>query len=147
MRKKLDKFWKPHKKNLEKALKSADKLLKEGESFISGRSEKAKTMRKKIDKFWKPHKKDLDKAITNVETAIKNSEDYLKDKSAQGKEQIDIALLNLQKERLYYDLGKAISVLPKTKWTTAKKPESLKGKINSINKQIKTKKRALKKHK
>ncbi len=97
--------------------------------------------KKKIDKMWKASKKDMEKVIKNAEILAKKGEIYLKDKSAEGKVQLEIASLSLQREKLYYDLGKTLAKTVKTKWSTDKKVLLITNKIKIINLKIVNKKK------
>ena len=95
-----------------------------------------KELKKKIDKLWKSSKKDLDKALKKAERLAKEGEHYIKDKSEKAKKQLEIMALSLQREKIYYELGKTIAKLPKNKWATAKKTQGFLSKIRGINIKI-----------
>ena len=64
----------------------------------------------------------MDKVLKDAQRLVRQGESYIKDKSEKGKIQLEIVALNLQREKLYYELGKVIARLPKNKWTVTKKP-------------------------
>ena len=101
---------------------------------------KKEEIKKKVDKLWKVSKNDLDKVVKEAEIWIKKGERYIKDQSEKGKKQLERAALALQREKLYYELGKAIAKLPKTKWAVNIKSINLSRKIKSINTKIGKKK-------
>ena len=102
---------------------------------------KASDIRKKVDKLWKDHKKDVDSIVKNAQKLTKQGERYIKDQSEKGKTQLEIMGLTLQKEKLYYELGRVIARLPKKKWSASKKAQNISGKIRSVNIQIGKKKK------
>ncbi|MFH1655662.1 MAG: hypothetical protein ABH954_03525 [Candidatus Omnitrophota bacterium] len=104
---------------------------------------KAKQLKKRIEKLWSLHKKDVDKVVRDAKRLTKQGERYIMDKSAKGKVQLEIMALNLQKEKLCYELGKAISRLTKNKWAKSKKALNISGQIRSLNTKIGQKKRSL----
>ena len=102
---------------------------------------KKEDLKKKIDEMWQVSKKDMEKVLKNAEMLAKKGEGYLKDKSAEGKTQLEIASLALQREKLYYELGKTLAKAVKTKWSTDKKALEITAKIKNINIEIKKKKK------
>ena len=102
---------------------------------------KKEDLKKKIDKMWKASKKDMEKVMKNAEILAKKGEIYMKDKSAKGKVQLEIASLALQREKLYYELGKTLAKTVKTKWTADKKVLQIATKIKIINLKIVNKKK------
>jgi predicted hydrocarbon binding protein len=100
-------------------------------------------LRKKIEKLWRTHKKDADKILSDVQRLAKEGSRYIKDQSERGLIRLEIAALNLQKERLYYELGKSIARLPKNRWSVSKRSLNLASEIKSINAKIANKKRQL----
>ena len=97
---------------------------------------KTKQLKKEIDKLWELHKKDVDGILENAQRLAKKGERYIRDKSKEGKKQLEIVAFNLQREKLYYELGKAISSLPKERWPTSKKPLEIIRKIKCLNIKI-----------
>ncbi len=102
---------------------------------------KKEDFKKKIDKMWQVSKKDMEKVLKNAEILAKKGECYLKDKSVEGKVQLEIASLALQREKLYYELGKTLAKTVKTKWSTDKKVLEITNKIKIINLKIQNKKK------
>jgi len=97
-------------------------------------------LKKKIDSLWRSAKKDLEKVLKDTTKLMKKGEEYIKDLSEKGKDKLEKLTLSLQREKLYYELGKAISNLPKKRWTENKRIEEIVSKIRKINRQIKKKK-------
>ncbi|MCK5305733.1 MAG: hypothetical protein KAJ66_01205 [Candidatus Omnitrophica bacterium] len=102
---------------------------------------KKEELKKKIDKLWETSKNDLEKIMKNAERLAKDGERYIKDKSEKGKKQLEIAALALQREKLYYELGKVLAKTPKAKWAGTKKALDIVTKIKGINLKIGQKKR------
>ena len=90
-----------------------------------------------MEKMWPKTKKQMDKAVKNTRKAVGRGEDYLKELSKRSAKETQKLSLGLQKERLHYDLGKAVAAAPATKWKTDKKIGALLRKIKKINIQIK----------
>ncbi|MCK4518812.1 MAG: hypothetical protein KAU12_01710 [Candidatus Omnitrophica bacterium] len=102
---------------------------------------KKEELKKKIDTLWETSKKDLEKIMKNAERLAKEGERYIKDKSEKGKKQLEIAALSLQREKLYYELGKVLAKTPKSKWAITKKALDIVTKIKSTNVKIGQKKK------
>lgn len=101
---------------------------------------KIEELKRKIDSLWKSTKKDLEKVLKDTTKLMKKGESYIKDFSEKGKDKLEELALSLQREKLYYELGKVISTLPKKRWTENKKVEEIVNKIRRINRQIKKRK-------
>ncbi len=101
---------------------------------------KVEELKKTIDNLWKNTKKDLDKVLKETATLVKKGESYIKDISEKGKKNLEILKLSVEREKLYYQLGKTISSLSKNKWKDNKKVNELVTKIRKISRQIKSKK-------
>lgn len=90
-----------------------------------------------IDKIWPKTKRELEKAIENAKKYLAKGEDCLKDASERGIEQTKKLSLSLRREKLYYDLGKAVAVTTMSKWKTNEKISDVIKKIKELNRQIK----------
>jgi len=97
-----------------------------------------KDLKEKIHSLWKSTKKDLDKIIKDTTKLVKKGEEYIKDISEKGKERLESLSLFLQRERLYYQLGKKISSTSSRRWGKDKKIEEILKKIKKINRKIKS---------
>jgi len=100
-----------------------------------------KELKRKIEKLWKPVKKDLDKILKETTSLAKKGESYLKDISEKGKENLELLSLFLKKEKLYYQLGKVISTLPRNRWKEDKRVNEIVSQIKKINHILKKKKK------
>ena len=100
---------------------------------------KMEELKKKIDSLWKLAKKDLEKVLKDTTKLMKKGEEYIKDLSERGKDKLEKLTLSLQREKLYYELGKTVSNLPKRRWVENKRIEEIVSKIRKINRQIKRK--------
>ncbi len=98
---------------------------------------KRKAFEKKIDRLWKIVKKDLDRVSEDTVRAVKKGEVYIKDKSEEGKKMLKVMTLTLQREKLYYELGRIVANTPKRKGAYPKKALSLLNEIKGINLNIK----------
>ncbi len=102
---------------------------------------KAEEVRKKIDELWKISRKEMKEFMENAGRLTKEGERYIKDKSEKGKKQLELAALALQREKLYYELGKTLAKTSKSKWSVSKKALDISTKIKGINVKIGQKKR------
>ena len=93
-------------------------------------------LKKKIDRLWKLSKKDLERILKDTSRLAKKGEDYIREMSKKGEKNLEVMLLNLQKERLYYELGKSLANLSKNKWSSSKKAEALLIKIRKTSRRI-----------
>jgi len=96
-------------------------------------------LKKKMDSLWKLAKKDLEGILKDTTKLMKKGENYIKDFSERGKDKLEKLTLSLQREKLYYELGKSISNLPKKRWVENKRIEEIVSKIRKINRRIKKK--------
>ena len=68
------------------------------------------------DKIWPGTRKELEKVIESTRAAIDNGEKYIKILSRKSVDNAKKISISFKKERLYYDLGKAVALTPKSKW-------------------------------
>jgi len=94
-------------------------------------------MKEVVDKLWPKTKKELEKALENTKKMIDKGEAYLKTFSEKSAEQTKKLSLNLKKEKLFYDLGKALSTFPKSKWAAHRKAGELLKEIKNIDREVK----------
>lgn len=90
-----------------------------------------------MDKVWPKTKKEMDKAIKSTKEALGKGEDYLRKLSERGVKETQKLSLGLQKERLHYDLGKAVAAISTAKWKNDRKIKALLREIKKIDSQIK----------
>ncbi|MFC1666379.1 hypothetical protein ACFL0P_00715 [Candidatus Omnitrophota bacterium] len=101
---------------------------------------KRKELEKTINRLWKIAQKDLSKVLKGIEPLVEKGETYLKDKSVKGKRELEKITLILQREKLYYELGKTIANRPKSKGAYTKKTRGILDEIKDINLNVKKKK-------
>lgn len=94
------------------------------------------SLKEALDKLWPQAKKELDKGVANAKKMLSKSEDCLKKLSVKGAAQTKKLSLSLKREKAYYDLGKAVSSIPTTKWKTSRKVSSLIKEIKTLDKNI-----------
>ena len=99
---------------------------------------KKKALKKKIDRLWKLSKKDLDKVLKDTTHLVKKGEDYIREISKKGEKTLEAMTFGLQRERLYYELGKSLASLSRKKWAKSKKVENSLNRIKSISRKIKS---------
>jgi hypothetical protein len=97
---------------------------------------KKKNLKKRLNKLWKATKKDLNAFLQKASDLIKKGEEHLKDGSKKGHEKVQSITLNLEREKLYHQLGKMVGGYPKPPGY-AKKKLALLNKIKKVNRKIK----------
>lgn len=93
-------------------------------------------MKERMEKMWGKTRKDLDRAITDADKIMKKGEKYFSDISGKGKDNLDILVLTLQREKLYYELGKEVAQLSEGEAVDVKKEHELLNSIKSLSLQI-----------
>ena len=97
---------------------------------------KKESFKEVVDKLWPPAKKEIDKGVKNAKKILAKSEKYLKELSEKGAAQTKKLSLSIKREKAYYDLGKAISAAPSTKWKTSRKISLLVKEIKGLDRGI-----------
>jgi len=97
---------------------------------------KNNTFKDIADKMWPRTKKELEKVIDNAKKMLGKGEDYLKDLSEKSVNQTKKISLVLQKEKLYYDLGKTLTKVPATRWKKHTKIGSLLKELKKLDAEI-----------
>ena len=101
----------------------------------------SKDMQKKMEDLWKKMGKDFDELLRQSSNLVKKGEVFLKDTSKKGQIELEVISLSLQKEKLYYELGKTMGATPKKK-DYLKKKTKIMNQIKVIDKKVKVLKRA-----
>ena len=99
-------------------------------------AKKKESFKEVFDKVWPKAKKELDKGVKNARKMLVKSEKYLKELSEKGAAQTKKLSLSLKREKAYYDLGKAVSALPTTKWKTDRKVSLLIKEVRDLDRNI-----------
>ncbi len=89
------------------------------------------------EKHWPNAKKELEKGIDNAKKMLSAGEKQIKQFSERSAEKTRKISLQVKKERLVYDLGKAVATIPKSKWSGNKKVTELRNEIKTLEKEIK----------
>jgi predicted nucleic acid-binding Zn-ribbon protein len=89
------------------------------------------------EKHWPKAKKELEKGIDNAKKMLSAGEKHVRQFSEKGVEKTRKITLQVKKERLIYDLGKALSATAKNRWSTNKKIQGLQKEIKELEKKIK----------
>ena len=103
-------------------------------SFQNAAMAKFDEIKKKV---WPNTKKELEKGMKEAKKMLDKGETYLRNVSEKGVDQTKKISLNLKKEQLCYQLGKALAAAPKTQWSKNKKVEKLVKTIHGIDKDLK----------
>jgi len=99
-------------------------------------AKKKESLKEVFDKVWPQAKKEIDKGVKNAKKMLAKSEKYLKELSEKGAAQTKKLSLSIQREKAYYDLGKAVSAVPLTKWKASRKISSLVKEIKGFGQGI-----------
>ena len=99
-------------------------------------AKKKESFKEVVDKLWPQAKKEIDIGVKNAKKILAKSEKYLKELSEKGATQTKKLSLAIKREKAYYDLGKAVSAVPTTKWKTSRKISLLVKKIKGLDKDI-----------
>jgi len=98
---------------------------------------KKKEIQQRLNKLWKLGKKDLDEILKEATSLAKKGEIQIKQASKKAEQNLEAMVLSLQREKLYYELGKSLTRSPKKKWTKNKTIDRLSIKIKNISRNIK----------
>lgn len=98
---------------------------------------KGDSLKEVVEKMWPKVKKDLEKGMKNTKKMLIKGEEYLKEVSEKGVEQSKKIALSLRKEKLYYDLGKAVASTSAGKWKESKKIATSLKEIRELDRLIK----------
>lgn len=82
-------------------------------------------------------KKELELIVENTKKALEKGEEYLKDISQKGINNTKKLSCALQREKLYYELGRTLAKLAKNKWSSNKKADDLLSEIKALDREIK----------
>ena len=105
--------------------------------------EKKNDVQKELNKFLDQAKEGFKKFGKEVTVLAKKSEKEIVKASKLGKIQLDILSLNMQKEKLYYDIGKKVVSLSNSKDFDIPAIDSYLKKITKIELNAKKKKKEL----
>lgn len=95
-----------------------------------------KELKNKINKLWKQSKKELDKILKDTQRLAKKGEVRLIEASQKAENNLEAMVLSLQKEKLYYELGKSLAKISKKNWKSSKKVEKMLNKIKEKKRKI-----------
>jgi len=98
---------------------------------------KEQRLQEMIDKVWPRTKKELERGMVQTKKLIVEGEKQFKVISQKSIKNTKKLSLTLQREQLYYALGKSAAGTPRTKWGSAKKINSLIHNIKKLDQQIK----------
>ena len=97
---------------------------------------KSKKLKRKIDRLWQLGKKDLDKILKDTTYLVKKGETHIKNISKKAEENLEAMVFTLQREKLYYGLGKYLAKLTKSKWANSKKAKNFLIQIKNTSREI-----------
>jgi hypothetical protein len=91
------------------------------------------------NKLWPKTRVELEKIVSTTKSAIDTGEKYLKEISEKGIKKTKTIPLRLKREKLYYELGRTVSSLCKSKWENDEQIANLIREIKQLDKNIGTK--------
>lgn len=94
-------------------------------------------LEKAMRKFWPQTRKEMDKIMKNTKDMMDKGEKYFRDVSERGIENTKKLALSFEREKVYYDLGKAVAQTPQTNWKKSRKVSSLMNQIKKLDREIK----------
>ncbi|MBU3958645.1 MAG: hypothetical protein KKH29_06250 [Candidatus Omnitrophica bacterium] len=97
-----------------------------------------KKIKQRINKLWKTGKKDFSKIMKDTSVLVKKGEAQIKEVSRDAEKNLEVIVLSLRREKLYYELGKTLSNVSQGNWASSKKAIDLFIKVKDINRKIKS---------
>jgi len=94
-------------------------------------------LRKAINKLWPKTKIELEKARKATKVLIDRGEVHIKKASKTSAREIKKLSLTLQKEKLYFTLGKSVVATARSQWAKNKRISSIIKEIKSAERRIK----------
>ncbi len=128
------KNWPKTKQELEKGVQSVRSAIVRGEKQLRSFSE---TSIANFKKSWPETKQGLERGLQNVRRAIEQGEKQVRILSEKGVKNSRKLGLSLKRERLYHNLGKAVSAASPSGWSQNKTIGSLLEQVETVNKDIK----------
>ena len=101
------------------------------------KAKKKETLKDVVEKMWPKTKKELEKGMENAKKMLIKGEEYLREVSEKGIKQTTKLSLSIKKEKLYYDLGKAVASTSLCKAAENRKIGKLMKAVKDLEKQIK----------
>lgn len=102
---------------------------------------KVEELREKFGQVWDVTKSDIDKALDETAKLLKKGEEYFKEISGKSRDNLELVSLKVRREKLYYQLGKALSRLPAGKWAGNKKVKATLDEIKTLTQRMNKSKR------
>jgi len=130
----IRKNWPKTRQELEKGVQSVRSAIVQGEKQLRSFSE---TSIANFKKSWPKTKQDLEQGVQNVRKVIEQGEKQVRILSEKGAKNSKKLGLSLKREKLYHDLGKAVSTVSPSGWNQNKTISSLLGQVEAIDQDIK----------
>jgi hypothetical protein len=86
-------------------------------------------------KIWPKTRKELEKAANSTRAAVDKGEQYIKTLSKEGIKNARKIAVSFKKEKLYYELGRAVAATPKSKWHESAVIEALITEIKNLERE------------
>ncbi len=99
---------------------------------------KKKDMKHTMSDIWKATKDDFESAMNETSKLIKKGEEHVKSFSEKSKDKLELISAKLKRENLYYQLGKKVSSVSKSKWKDSKTIDKIRSDIVKLSKEIKS---------
>jgi chaperonin cofactor prefoldin len=91
---------------------------------------------KRMNRLWRAVKKDLNRVSQDAARLASKGEVYIRDVSKKAEDNLEAMVLSVQRQKLYYELGKYLAGLSKSKWAESKKAEDFLLKIKRLGREI-----------
>ncbi|MFC1577179.1 hypothetical protein ACFL3N_02445 [Candidatus Omnitrophota bacterium] len=105
-------------------------------------TKKNQDLQKNLAQVWETTQKQLNTMVKEATVLARKSEAYIRDISGRGKIEAEILIFRARREKLYYELGKAVA--GSSGKNREKKIEEIKGQVSELSKSIKHNEKLLK---
>ena len=130
----IRKNWPKTRQELEKGAQSVRSAIVQGEKQLRSFSE---TSIKNFKRSWPKTKQSLEQGVQNVRKAIEQGEKQVRILSEKGAKNSRKLALSMKREKLYHDLGKAVSAVSPSQWNQSKTVGSLLEQVETVSQDIK----------
>lgn len=96
-----------------------------------------KKIKELIDQIWPKTKQELEKGLVQTKKFLSEGEKHLRNFSHESAINVHKMSLQIQRERAYYELGKAVAKIKKESWPGDKKVGIILANIRRIERDMK----------
>jgi len=91
-----------------------------------------------VDKYWPKTKVELEKAAKTTKVLLEKGEVHVRNVSKKSVEELQKLSLNLNKERLYRNLGRSVAGASSEEWAKSRKISALLKEIKTVERNIRS---------